>query len=88
MAWPKAMPIVEVVWIDSSHIQRWQSVEELERELDNDGLECRTTGYLFRDQEDRVTILQSQAECGNVADAMTVPRVAIKSMSVLKEAQS
>lgn len=84
MAWPKAMPIVEVVWIDSTATERWITLEEMNAALDDDTLECRSAGYLLRDQDDRITILLSQSSCGNVANAITIPRSAIRKMSVLK----
>lgn len=87
MAWPKSMPIVEVLWIDSNHQGRWWSTDELDKDLDDLDLNCRTVGYLYRDREDYVTIVLSQAGVGCVAEATTIPRVAIKSMTELKPAE-
>jgi hypothetical protein len=86
MAWPKAMPVVEVEWIDSNHEGRWQDTDALDKSLAALDLGCKTTGYLYREAPDWVTVLQSQAAVGCVSEATTIPRVAIVSMTVLKEA--
>lgn len=78
------MAIVEVVWIDSNMANGWHSIEEMMRTVTQGAMACRTAGYLFLDQADRVAIVSSQADNDNVGDAITIPRVAIKSMTVIR----
>jgi hypothetical protein len=56
MAWSKALPIVEVVWIDSNMMNGWQPAEDMLRTVREGAMECRTAGYLFDEQDDRVTV--------------------------------
>lgn len=86
MPWPKAMSIVEVDWIDSHSQDRWQHTDDLDVWLSDLSLECRTVGYLYRDADDRVVVLQSQAGVGSVADAMVIPKVSIRRMTVVRDA--
>lgn len=86
MAYPAPMAIVEVVWTDSNMAGGWHSVADMRATVVQGAMECRTAGYLFHEQEDRVTIVCNQADNENVADAMSIPRSAIKSMTMLREA--
>lgn len=87
MAWPKAMPIVEVAWIDSQMAGGWHSVEDMRHAVEQGALECRTSGYLFCDQTDRVTIVGSQSDSEHVGDGMTIPRRAILSITTLRDVE-
>lgn len=85
MAWPKAMPIVEVEWIDSSCDAGWGDVDGPKAE-DHD-LGCATAGYLVRKTKDRVVIALSQSSSSNLGDTMHIPRCAIRKMTILKPAK-
>jgi hypothetical protein len=85
MAWPKAMSIVEVEWIDSNSEGGWSSVEQyLKSATAGDTLACRSTGYLFHKDKRSLTLVQSQSQkSGYVADSITIPRFAVKSLRVI-----
>lgn len=84
MAWPKPMPIVEVEWIDSSSRGRWHDPEDVDAWLDGLDLACRSVGYLYRESEDRVVVVQSQAAVDSVAETLIIPRVVITGMTTLR----
>lgn len=84
MAWPRPMAIVEVFWVDSYSRSGWEDADEMLKNLDDKDIGCLTVGYLLRETDDRVTIIQSQAGVGNIGDAMTIPKRAILEMSTLK----
>lgn len=87
MAYSRAdMPIVEVVWLDSNSLDRWHNADDLIATV-SDGMECRSAGYLLLDAADRIVIVQSQSETGSLAEAITIPRVAVLSLTRL-EAQT
>jgi hypothetical protein len=79
------MAIVEVVWIDSNSLSGWHNLTTIEEDTGNE-MECRSTGYLFRDNEDCVTLIQSTSETGMFAAMETIPRCAIQSVTVLRQA--
>lgn len=79
MSWPKRMPIVEVLWVDSHTRPGWCQADAV------DALEqcaCKTAGYLFRDTEESVVIMQNQSDAGGVGEAMVIPKPMVKSMRV------
>lgn len=78
--WP-LRTIVEVDWTDSSSVGRWKSREEY---LAYDPLMCRSVGYLLVKDKRKVTLLQSLAEHGDMADATVIPRACITRMRRLK----
>ena len=83
MAWPKPMPLVEVDWLDSVTTGGWGRPRAFRKK---GALRCRTAGYLFSEDEARLVVVQSQAENGDLADSMTIPRAAVLGVAVLREA--
>jgi len=88
MSWPKPMPIVEVEWIDSMERAGWRSADDWDRDLALDTLSCRSTGYLYREDDRGVVLMQSQAETGALADAIEIPRMAVQSVRVLRHGKA
>lgn len=89
MSWPKAMPVVEVVWLDSQGTDGWQSEKEYDEYADDSDPEdgcCKTTGYLFKETDKNVAIVLNQSHSGNLDMMMQIPKVAIVSRTVLREA--
>lgn len=76
------MPVVEVVWIDSNHMHGWQNLQTIESDTGND-LECRSSGYLFRDNDESVTLVQSTSETGMFDAIQTIPKRCILTMQRL-----
>lgn len=79
------MPMVLVMWVDSCQMDGWQDVETVERDAGRE-LECRTVGYLFRDDPHRLTVVQSMSETGMLNAAISIPRVAVLSVVTLEPA--
>lgn len=88
MSWPKPMPIVEVEWIDSMQHGGWRTDGEWANTLGPDSLSCRSSGYLYHDDEHSMTIMQSQAANGSLADAIEIPRIAVQSVRVLRQGKA
>ncbi len=82
MAWPDPMKTVEVEWLDSRSHGGWSTVELYMQRMLDGGLACKSSGYLLDQNDERVVILQSQAESGSITDAIQIPRVAITKMTV------
>ncbi len=85
MAWPKPMPIVEVEWVDSTSHGSWSTPELYQDRIRGYGLLCRSAGYLFAKDRERVVVLQSQGLSGNICDAMQIPRSAVRSIRVIEK---
>ena len=83
-SWPKAMPIVEIEWIDSSGASGWQSPEDAQK---CNISQCRSAGYLLRKTKTAITIVQNMADVGLVDMQMDIPIVAVKSIRVLEKAR-
>lgn len=84
MAWPKPMPIVEVIWIDSNGHSGWRQAEKWAEERTD--LTCRSVGYLLSKDREQVRLMQSQSATGCLADAIEIPRVAVLEIRVLEKA--
>ena len=82
MKWPLTK-LVEIEWIDSCTGGGWRSQDSY---LDDaHPAICRSIGYLLHKDAERVVVLQTMSSSsGHVSDSMTIPRVAVKCMRVLK----
>ncbi len=76
------MPVVLAVWIDSNSLSGWHNLATVESETGNE-MECRSVGFLFRDNADCITLVQSVSETGTFAAIQTIPRMAIVSVTPL-----
>lgn len=76
------MPVVEVVWVDANSLRGWHDPDEM-LTTTSEGMECRTAGYLFADLDDRIVVVQNQNEPGQLGEAMTIPKVCIRTMQRL-----
>lgn len=79
------MPMVLVTWVDSASMSGWQSAETVEEDAGSE-LECRTVGYLFRDSDKCVTVVQSMSETGSLNAAISIPRSAVTAIMPLQTA--
>lgn len=82
------MPIVEVEWIDSQQHAGWRSANTWESDIRPDDLQCRSTGYLFREDTTSVVLMQSISAVGSLADAIEIPRIAVQSVRVLRQGKA
>lgn len=78
---------VEVEWLDSMSAPGWSPWSEIERnevdDVDGARLVQRSTGYVLVDDEVRLVLAASiGTESG--CDVMTIPRVAIRSVTALR----
>lgn len=77
----KKYPIVEVEWVDSLRTGGWRLVEEYEKTTP---ATCWTAGYLLKSNRKEVTVVQSHDPGnGNVNDSTTIPRSAVKKITML-----
>lgn len=88
VSWPKPMPIVEVEWTDSMRHGGWRTADEWAGALGPDSLACRSSGYLYRDDEHSLTLMQSLSINGSMADAIEIPRFAVQSIRVLRQGKA
>lgn len=85
MVWPKAMPIVEVDWIDSSATHGWVAVDSLTESLDRpDAMLCKSAGYLFRDDAVSVVLVLGQTSEHHCDSSIQIPRCAVRSVRTLQ----
>lgn len=85
MTYPAATRIVEVVWIDSNTIGGWHRTADMLASVTDGAMECRSVGYVFFENDERLVLIGDQNDNDQVAEAMTIPKVAIKSVRDLKE---
>lgn len=84
MTYPaREMPMVLVTWVDSASMSGWNDMDTVERDAGSE-LECRTVGYLFHDDPNRLTVVQSMSETGMLNAAISIPRVAVLSVVTLE----
>lgn len=69
-----------VKWRDSSTLRGWQSIDDTRHAV---GI-ITSVGWLARETKDTITLTTGISECGNVCDAITIPREAITKMTRLK----
>lgn len=72
----------EVVWRDARGLGGWRSIKQYQRE--SELLYTRTMGYVLSEDEECLTLVQSQNEDGQVSDSMTIPLCQIKERIQLK----
>lgn len=84
--WPPPMAVVEVTWIDSSGAGGWHGVDHWAGEFTNMDLTCRSVGYLFREDDERLMLLMSVAAVGSLADQCIIPKVAVLNVRRLRAA--
>jgi hypothetical protein len=73
-------PAVVVRWVDSQSFGGWRDLEEAKQLVtEKDRLESTSIGYLFHEDKHSITIVQTLHR-SQVADGMTIPRCAIKSL--------
>ena len=81
----KELKRVEITWHDaasrSDHV--WDEFNAL-RTQNNDGLvECQTLGYLVRISKRSVTITQTRADNGKLANEWSIPRTSVMRIKIL-----
>jgi hypothetical protein len=86
MSWPKAMPLVEVEWFDSSSTDEWRPADKWDEHLDETGeaMHCRSVGWLFRRDRLRLVLFANMSENGALCGMMDIPRVAVRNMRIIE----
>jgi hypothetical protein len=79
--WAKRPERVEVEWVDSEGGSGWHPIAKERDEKPRTG--CATVGYLFERTRSHVKIVQSLSENENVDNVLTIPRSAIRKVTVL-----
>ena len=82
MSWPPEMKLVLVEWIDSNSANGWHQRDDMLATIQGD-LTCRSVGWVLLDADDRLTLVPNIAATGSVGDAMTIPKLAVVSITEL-----
>lgn len=69
-----------VKWRDSSTLRGWQAINSPQHSVSA----ISSVGWLVQKTPATVTLTTSISDCGNVTDAITIPREAITQMTKLK----
>lgn len=78
--------IVEVEWHDSFNSHGWDSRNDRLAEP-NTASNCRSVGYLIKDDHSYVRVTESLGENDTVCCTTTIPKHAIRSLRVLRAAK-
>lgn len=69
-----------VKWIDSSTLRGWRSIDDEQ----HDTAVITSIGWVVKMTAKVVTMTTAISECGNVVDAISIPRAAVIKMVKLK----
>jgi len=78
----REMPIEYIEWIDSNFTGRWDTKEIYDEQVKLPFL-CRSVGFVLHESDDRVALLQSEAD-SSFSNAITIPKLAITKRRRLK----
>ncbi len=67
------MDIYYIKWIDAFEIALWHTKEEMEAEFD-ERLVIESSGFLFRENEEYLSLLQNSGSHGNVGGMTCIPK--------------
>ena len=79
-------PVVEVEWFDSGGAGGWHDPERSVRGFDE--MACITVGYLLEDSDRGVALVMGTGATGMNMDSVTIPRVNVTGMRVLRQANA
>lgn len=71
------MKKIEVEWLDSEILSSWQSYDAADNFSKADIVVCRSTGYLFLEDE-RVVVLVQSYNSDNVSEMIKIPKFSIR----------
>lgn len=75
--------IVYIEWLDSSGIDSWSPIQDLE---DGQLAKCRTAGILLFEDDEAITVaLSVDDQHDNVLNALTIPRASITHRSAIND---
>lgn len=80
----KNYPLLEIDWVDSHMKGSWVGVDHAKNYASDPG-KCKSVGYLVGETEEMITLVMNLSlnhkthEVVDVADAMSIPKVAIRS---------
>lgn len=84
MSWPEPMPIAVVEWTDIQSHNGWMDESETKKRFaEGCGLKCRSVGYLYRNDDQRVALIQNTAENGMFGDVLEIPRATVTSVQTI-----
>ena len=82
------MAVVEVEWVDSHQHGGWADPDDYLNRIKNAGLYCKSTGYLFHEDDTRIALVMNQGLSGNICEAIQIPKVAVQRVTLLRGAQA
>jgi len=74
-----------VEWVDSACVTGWTSLSD----LDDGGIsECTTVGFVLREDDTQVLLIQSEDHRhGNLDSVMAIPKVAVTKSETIRKAK-
>ncbi len=75
-------PIAEIKWLDARSKGGWGSVDDYGNQ---DLPQCRSVGYLVKNNRTEVQVLQSVADSGNVTDSILIPKKCVLEVKILRK---
>lgn len=75
------MRSIQVSWVDSHHIAGWCREDEADEGLEV--MECSSIGYVYKETADVLVLAMSRNNGGQVAQLVSIPKVAIVARSDL-----
>jgi len=86
MARPPKIPLVHVWWVDSTVINGWRHMADIEKEPVS--TQCQTVGWLVKETKEELQVAGSVGDLNDphmqVTCRMTIPRCAVAKMKRLR----
>ena len=64
--------LVEVEWVDSTHVGGWSKTDDVVAEATNKTVVCKTVGYLLAKEPDRVAVVQNMSRDEEISDSLMI----------------
>ena len=75
------LPVVRIVWLDSANTHGWRRPDDLK----GTGLtEAQSVGFLYRNNEKEIQVVQSVDDSHNVGERLAIPRQCVTSVKRLQ----
>lgn len=74
--------VVRVKWLDACSDSGWYTLAEYRGY--GDGIECESVGFLIRNNEKVIQIIQSFGQSGKMSESLTIPKSEVRGVRVLK----
>ena len=73
--------IIEVEWVDSTSNDSWKTIE---KHTQDTMIKCRTVGYLNRNDDEMVQVVQSKSDENHAMASLMIPKKCVTRIRKLK----